>query len=117
MNNHSKQQATIDLDTFDDVSLFQMIGSGSGMGLAHLKVLVDSVLNGRAKVSSLLITGKIGLTTHSSAFLRALGIEYYNQTYSAMLQNNHEFYTFFCTEQNDGYIINSIKNMIPFLYF
>jgi hypothetical protein len=110
LNNHSKQQ-TIDLDTFDDVSLFQMIPSGSGMGLASLKTLIDSVLNGRAKVSSLLITGKIGLTTHASAFLRALGIDNINQTYSAMLQNNHEFYTFFCTEQNDGYIINSIENI------
>jgi hypothetical protein len=111
MNNHSKQQLTIDLNTFSDVSLFQLIPSGSGSGLSHLKVLVDSVLNGGAKLNSILITGKTGLTTHASAFLRALGIENYNQIYASMFHNSHEFYTFFCTQQNDGYIINHIENI------
>ena len=69
MKKQTKQQPVIDLDTFDEVSLYQMIPSGSGMGLSHLKTIVDSVHNGRAKVSSLLITGTTALTTHSFSFL------------------------------------------------
>jgi Holliday junction resolvasome RuvABC ATP-dependent DNA helicase subunit len=111
MNNQSKQQATVDLDTFDDVSLFQMIPAGTGMGLAHLKVLVDSVLNGGAKLNSIIITGNTALTTHSFAFLRALGIDNINQTYAAMFSVPHDIYTFFCTEPCDGYIINNIHNI------
>jgi hypothetical protein len=104
------QQQIIDLDTFDDVSLFQMIPAGTGMGLASLKMIVDSIHNGNAKLSSLLLVGNAGLQTHSSAFLRALGIENYNHIYAAMFHNTHDMYVFFCTEQNDGYIINNIEN-------
>ena len=106
-----EQQPVIDLDTFDDVSLYQLIPSGTGMGLSLLKTIVDSVLNGRAKVSSLLLVGKTALTTHSVAFLRALATENYNQTYAAMFSAPHDIYTFFCSEPHDGYIINSIHNV------
>ena len=111
MKKQTKQQPVIDLDTFEDVSLFQMIPSGQGFGQSMLKIFVDSVLNGSGKLTSLLIVGKAGLTTHSFAFLRALGIDNINQTYAAMFSVPHDIYTFFCTEPCDGYIINNIHNI------
>ena len=50
MKKQTKQQPAIDLDTFDDVSLFQMIPSGGGFGQSMLKVFVDSVHNGNGKL-------------------------------------------------------------------
>jgi Holliday junction resolvasome RuvABC ATP-dependent DNA helicase subunit len=111
MKKQTKQQPVIDLDTFEDVSLFQMIPSGQGFGQSMLKIFVDSVLNGNGKLTSLLIVGKAGLTTHASAFLRALGIDNINQTYAAMFSAPHDIYTFFCSEPHEGYIINSIHNI------
>ena len=61
MKKQKKQQQIIDLDSFDDISLFQMIPSGTGMSLSHLKTLVDSVHYSQAKLNSLLLTGKEGL--------------------------------------------------------
>ena len=46
----TKQQEIIDLDSFNDVSLFQMIPSGSGMGLSHLKTIVDIAISGNTVV-------------------------------------------------------------------
>ena len=71
MKKQAKQQPVIDLDTFQEVSLFQLIPSGAGMGQAMLKVFVDSVHNGNGKLTSLLITGKEALQTHASAFLKS----------------------------------------------
>ena len=96
MKKQTKQQEIIDLDSFNDVSLFQMIPSGSGMGLSHLKTIVDSVHNGRAKLNSLLIIGKEGLQTHSSALIRALGISDYNQIDGSLLQLISGIHQFFC---------------------
>ena len=111
MKKQTKQQEVIDLDSFQDVSLFQMIPSGSGMGLSHLKTIVDSVHNGNAKLSSLLITGKEGLQTHSSAFIRALGIENFNQIDASLLQLISGIHQFFCGENNEAYIISNIDKI------
>ena len=107
------KQTTIDLKTFQEVSLFQMIPSGKGFGQAMLKIFVDSVHNGNGKLTSLLITGKEGLTTHASAFLRALGIDNINQIDASMLYNNHDLYVFFCAQIYQGYIITNLENVMP----
>ena len=110
MKKQTKQQ-TIDLDTFDDVSLFQLIPSGEGFGQSMLKVFIDSVHNGNGKLNSLLITGKEGLQTHASAFLRALGIENINPIDAAMIQSSHDMYIFFCTQSYQGYAITNVENI------
>jgi len=111
MKKQTKQQEVIDLDSFNDISLFQMIPSGSGMGLSHLKTIVDSVHNGKAKLNSLLITGKEGLQTHSSAFLRALGITDYNQIDGSLLQLLSGIHQFFCAENHEAYIISNTEKI------
>ena len=113
MKKQQKQQDVVDLDSFDDVSLFQMIPSGSGMGLSHLKTLVDSVHNGRAKLNSLLLTGKEGLQTHSSAFIRALGIENYNQIGSSLLLSPPSLHPFFCQGSYQAFIISNCEKLVP----
>lgn len=111
MKKQTKQQPVIDLDTFDDVSLFQMIPSGKGFGQSMLKVFVDSVHNGNGKLNSLLITGKEGLATHASAFHRALGTDNYNQIDASMFNAPHDIYTFFCVEDYQGFIITNVDNI------
>ena len=87
------------------------------MGQAMLKVFVDSVLCGSGKLNSLLITGKEGLTTHASAFLRALGIESINLIDASMFQAPHDIYTFFCVEDYQGYIITNLENAPKFIEY
>ena len=103
-----KQHEAIDLEAFNDISLWQMIPSGSGMGLSHLRTLVDSVHNGNAILSSLLLTGKTALHTCSCAFLRALGIDAYNLIDCSLLNNNHDLHSFFCLQSFQGYIVTNI---------
>ncbi len=112
MKKQQEQQPVIDLDTFEDVSLFQMIPSGRGFGQAMLKIFVDSVFNGNGKLTSILITGKEGLATHASAFLRALGIDNINQIDASMLSVPHDIYTFFCLGDYQGYIITNLENVM-----
>ena len=112
MKKQIKQQPVINLDTFEDVSLFQMIPSGQGFGQAMLKIFVDSVHNGNGNLTSLLITAKEGLTTHASAFLRALGIDNFNQIDASMLYNNHDLYIFFCAQSYQGHIITNLENVM-----
>ncbi|MBN2286881.1 MAG: hypothetical protein JXI43_10570, partial [Tissierellales bacterium] len=76
-----KQQknSQIKLDEFSNISLWQLLPAGDGLGLKKLRSIVNSVLNGQAqretnKPMSLLITGEAGKRTHAYAFLRALGI-------------------------------------------
>jgi hypothetical protein len=112
MKKQTKQHdQVIDLDSFDDVSLYQMIPSGRGFGQALLKCHIDASLNGRAKLNSLLITGKVGLQTHAGAFLRALGIDYYNQIDAEMIQSVFDLHVFLCGEQYGGYIITNSEKM------
>ena len=112
MKKQIKQQPTIDLDTFEDVSLYQMIPSGQGFGQAMLKIFVDSVFYGNGKLTSLLIVGKEGLATHASAFFRALGIENINQIDASMLTVPHDIYAFFCIENYQGYIVTNVEDLL-----
>ena len=112
MKKQTKQQPVVDLDTFEEVSLYQLIPSGAGFGQSFLKIFVDSVLNGNGKLTSLLITGKEGLQTHASAFLRGLGIENINQIDASMLQNSHDMYVFLCSQNYQGYIITNVENVM-----
>lgn len=107
-----KEESIIDLDSFNDVSLYQLIPSGKGFGLALLKTYVDAVHNG-AKINSLLISGKEGLQTHASAFLRALAIDNYNQTDASFIQTPYDLYIFLCGQQYEGYVISSVERLMP----
>jgi hypothetical protein len=111
MKKQTKQQPVIDLDTFEDVSLYQMIPSGAGMGQAMLKVFIDSVHNGSGKLNSLLITGKEGLATHASAFHMALGVESINQIDASMFNAPHDIYIFFCAQGYQGYTVTNVENI------
>jgi len=113
MKKQTKQQAVIDLDSFNDVSLFQMIPSGTGMGLSLLKTIVDSVHNGRAKLNSLLITGKEGLQTHASAFIGALGISDYNQIDASLLLSPPSLHPFFCQGSYQAFVISNCEKLVP----
>ena len=113
MNKKTKQHDPfIDIDTFEDVSLYQLIPSGKGFGQTLLKTHIDAVMNGRARLNSLLITGKEGLLTHSTAFLRALGIENFNQIDGSHLQNAGGIHQFFCVEDYDGFVITGIERIL-----
>lgn len=107
-----KEESSIDLDSFNDVSLYQMVPSGKGFGQSLLKYYVDAVHNG-AKINSLLISGKEGLQTHASAFLRALAIDNYNQTDASFIQTPYDLYIFLCGQPYDGYIISNIEHLMP----
>jgi hypothetical protein len=111
MKKQKEQKTAVDLDAFRNVSLYQMIPSGKGFGQTLLKCHIDAVLNGRAKLNSLLITGKTGLQTTGCAFLRALGIDYYNQIDAEMIQCVFDLHVFLCGEQYEGYIITNAEKM------
>jgi len=113
MKKQKQQQDSIDLDSFNDVSLFQMIPSGAGMGLSHLKTIVDSVHNGRARLNSLLITGKEGLQTHSSAFIRALGIDTFNQIDASLLLSPPSLHPLFCQGSYQAFVISNCEKLVP----
>ncbi len=113
MKKQEKQEHVINLDTFEEVSLWQMIPSGKGMGQSLLKTLVDSVHNGNAKLKSLLITGKEGLRTHASAFIRALGIDNYNQIDGSMLHPASGLVQFFNTDKYQAYMITNAEKITP----
>ena len=86
-----KQEQIINIDEFDEtISLFQLIPSGTGRGISHLKRIVDSILNNPKeeplKPLTLLITGKQGKRTHARSFIRALGLEFINESPAHLLQ-------------------------------
>ena len=116
MKKQQKQQEVLDLDSFNDVSLFQMIPSGTGMGLSHLKTIVDSVHNGRSKLNSLLITGSAGLQIHASAFIRALGISDYNQIDSSLLLSPSGLHPLFCQGSYQAFIISNCDKLVPVVH-
>ncbi len=64
--------------------------SGAGRGLSHIKLIVDSILNNPKQESNkpltLLITGKQGKRTHARSFIRALGLEFINESPAHLLQ-------------------------------
>lgn len=109
MKKQTKQQ--IDIDTFSDVSLYQLIPSGKGMGQALLRTYVDSVHNGGAKLKSILIAGKEGLSTTSCAFIRAYGFSKYAQIDGSLLHNFNEVNMFFCREPCEAFLITNVESI------
>jgi len=86
-----EQKQIISLDEFDStVSLYQLIPSGAGRAISNLKLIIDSIHNSQIEQSlkpiSLLITGKQGVRTHARSFIRALGLEFINESPSHLLQ-------------------------------
>ena len=115
-----KQKQLVNIDEFDStVSLWQLLPSGAGRGLSHLKLIVDSVLNNKAdkatKPFSLLVTGKQGTRTHARGFIRALGLEYINEMPAHLLQAPTDaIYDFFKPELfGDSYLISNIDTLYP----
>ena len=108
MKNIQKQNIT-ELSEFN-VSLWQMIPSGKGKGIALLRKIVDSILNNnnKSKIPSILITGKEGKRTHSRAFIRALGIENIDETHASLLQPGSDVVQFFGS-QNTAHIITGAE--------
>lgn len=114
MKHQAKQEEIIDFGAFDeDISLWNMVPSGRGSGQALLKTHVDAVLKGRAPLHSMLIHGSEGLRTTAGAFIRALGIDTYNQTDASLIQSVSDVHNFFCGEQYEGYILTNIERIAP----
>ncbi len=112
MNKRETTQPMIDLqDAFEDVSLYQLIPSGTGMSLSHLKTIVDAVHNGGSTLKSVLLTGKEGLHTHASALLRALAIDNFTEIDASFLQYPSSVHEFFCSGDHDGYIISNCEHL------
>jgi hypothetical protein len=111
MKKQENQNQTVDLDSFEDVSIYQLIPSGTGMGQSHLKTLVDSQFNGSANLKSILIVGKEGASTHGSAFIRALGIDNYHQIDGSMLCSASGLHQFFYVSNYEAYLITSAEKL------
>lgn len=114
-----KEKQIVDLDQFDQtVSLWQLLGSGSGKGLKKLKVIVDSLQNSKVEQShkpfSLLISGTQGTRTHARCFLRALGLDHPLELPAQLLQStfNEVFHFFSPTRMCDSYIISSCSLLL-----
>lgn len=107
-----KTNQILDLqDAFDDVSLYQLIPSGTGMSLSHLKTIVDAVHNGGATLNSVLLTGKEGLNTHASALLRALAVDNVNEIDASFLRDPTSIHQFFCINEFDGFLISNCEHL------
>jgi hypothetical protein len=116
MEKQKEQKQLIDLDSFEEVSLWQLLPSGSGMGLSYLKTIVDSVHNGRAKLKPILISGQEGLNTTASAFIRSLGIENYKQTDASFLNLQSSLVQFFCSDNSQAFLITDAEKLVPLAY-
>jgi len=100
-------------DDFDQVvSLWQIIPSGQGQGLTHLKAIADSNLNGTGvSLRSLMIVGE-AVELHGGAFLRALGYEHINQIHAALIQPAHRLVEFFCHGQDTAHLVSHVEHMV-----
>ena len=115
-----QQKQIMDLDIFDQsVSLWQLLPSGTGKGLKHLKTIIDSLHNSKVENSirplSLLISGSQGTRTHARSFLRALGLNHPLEMPSNLIQATaNEVFTFFSPSRFcDSYIISAISLLYP----
>ena len=111
-----KQEQVISINEFDETaSLHQLIPSGAGHGLKHIKLIVDSILNNpkeeSSKPLSLLITGKQGVRTHAFCFIRALGLEHINELPAPLIQSTYSSISDFFNPllTCDSYIISSVE--------
>lgn len=114
-----KEKQIVDLDQFDQtVSLWQLLGSGSGKGLKKLKVIVDSLHNSKVEQShkpfSLLISGKQATRTHARSFLRAMGLDHPLELPAQLLQSTFAevFHFFNPIRMCDSYIISSCSLLL-----
>lgn len=112
MKNIQKQNIT-ELSEFNSsISLWQMIPSGTGKGIALLKAIVDSILNNnKSKIPSILITGREGKRTHARAFIRALGIDNIAEIDASLLQPGGDITQFFQAGQNSAHIITGAESL------
>lgn len=112
MKNTQKQEI-FELSTFDNsISLWQMIPSGRGKGLALLKAIVDSILNNNnSRIPSIIITGEEGKRTHSRAFIRALGIDNIAEIDASLLQPSSDLAQFFNSDKNTAHLIINAENL------
>lgn len=108
------QQECRELSEFDNtVSLWQLVPSGRGKGLAQLKTIVDFVHNiPNSKIPSILITGETGKRTHARAFLRALGVEYMSEIHGSLLQPNFGLMQNFSFMPGAAHLIINIAGLI-----
>lgn len=115
-----QQKQMVGLDEFNQtVSLYQLMPSGAGRGLSHLKIIVNSILHNpekqQRKPLSLLISGKQGANTHSRSFIRALGLEDIKETPAQLLNAPpnaiHEFFNPLFPAQ--GFLISNIDALYP----
>ena len=117
--NKQENKHIISIDTFDQtISLYQLIPSGSGLGIRHLKAVIDSIFNCPVKSNkplSVLIVGQQGCRTHARSFLRALGLEFVNEMPAHLLQSPiAAIYNFFSPLlPTDAYIISAVDRLYP----
>jgi len=109
------QKQIVDIEAFNDVSLWQLIPSGRGLGLSLLKTIVNAIHNGDFKLRSLLIVGHAGLRTHGSAFIRALGIEKLSQIDGSLLPPGGELVKFFNSDKDQAFLITNADELTPML--
>jgi len=114
----NKNQNIADLSDFDDeISLWQLIPPGSGRGLTHLKLIVDSYLNNTnlqrdsPRPRSILIIAPQGAKTYARSFCRALALEY--KVVSAQRLNCiANLLNFFCpSDSSMAYVVTDIECM------
>ncbi len=110
-----EQKQIVDIEAFNDISLWQLMPSGKGLGLSLLKTLVNANHNSDYKLGSLLIVGKDGLRTHGSAFIRALGIEEVSQIDGSLLQPSGGLVQFFNSYKSEAYLITNVDELPPAL--
>ena len=109
----------ISIDQFDqEVSLHQLIPSGKGTGLAHLKTIVNSVLHNpeqqTRKPLSLLIIGKEGTRTHGRSFLRGLGLEDIRETPALLLNHPNAMHNYFNPMLlTQSFLVSNVDHLFP----
>jgi hypothetical protein len=109
-----EEKRIADLSEFDnEVSLYQMIPSGSGRGLSLLKKIVDYIHTAKPfRLPSILIVGAQGARTHARAFLRALAFEDVRETDGLLMQPCSALIDYFRNPSPDtGYIIAGAHNL------
>lgn len=113
----TNKQKQVKLDEYDNISLWQLLPSGSGKGLKKLKEIVNSELNSHPQRSmdkplSILISGIAGKRTHSFATLRGLGYGYVKHSPAALLGNMNDLVEFFQGSTSEtAYVISDLHSV------
>lgn len=108
----AQKQIVRDLDSFEDISLWQLIPAGKGYALTKLKTIVDSIHNSNnTKIPSILLTGLEGKRTYGRSFIRALGIETINEIHGSLLQPVSGVMQFFCNTTDTAHLITDVNQI------